>query len=216
MLKTLFRIAPISLAGLMLAGPAHAIYVANDPVNATDPTGEKILENGRVNVTVKSGVSETAAGSILSGAPSNSLGKHQAVQVSIGPPNSAGSRMVPVLGPLSPTIQLEKTATLSTDTKQSGLGAMLDTDVDIGIHLGSIEDVASSAYTLEGDFGPGGGELVIPEGVLKDPAGIGVGISIFGPGLGGAITKSSSDMSGEMELPKLPDENRADPFTVQW
>jgi hypothetical protein len=47
MLKTLYRIVPISLVGLMLAGSANAVYVANDPLNGTDPTGREKQTHAR-------------------------------------------------------------------------------------------------------------------------------------------------------------------------
>lgn len=77
-------------------------------------------------------------------------------------------------------------------------------------------DVASAAYTAEADFGPVGGEIVVPDGALKNPAGLGVGLSLFGPGIGGAVTKSTSDVRNEIDLPKLPDENFEDPFLFKF
>lgn len=39
MMKTYLRVMPIIFLALIWSKPAHAVYVGNDPVNATDPTG---------------------------------------------------------------------------------------------------------------------------------------------------------------------------------
>jgi len=70
MLKSLVRVALLSAASLMLIGSASALYVNNDPMNATDPTGEQLqcATPATAGPCAGAGAAGVAVGTIVVGA----------------------------------------------------------------------------------------------------------------------------------------------------
>ena len=158
-------------------------YVGNDPVNATDPTGEQMLTNdGRIRLTYSIGGSGTFA--TPNGGASG--GVDVAFQVTFSLTN-----------PMAPII-LEKVAIQSShgasDTASGGaIGASADIDAaEVGLSLGGISDREGGTLTTEADYGPLGGE-VFTSAEKPSVDGSGFKVSIFGPGVGAAASVTETN-----------------------
>ncbi len=180
-------------------------YTGGDPINNVDPSGQEIFEKGRFNVTVSLGGSGTVAAP-TSGLPGANAGADLLVQVSIGSPDS--SKFNPNLGPITSPLNLlnmvvdvEKFA-VQVDDGISGdngsVGFSLDVDAgEIGISLGTPSDREGTTFTGEFDIGSAGGEIFSSGQKL---AGSGVRLSILGPGLAAAFSKSETTTILEVDL----------------
>ncbi len=132
-------------------------------MNGTDPTGQQVVQNGVLKVTVSQGVSVTGAATGTVGG-SIGIGADFVQEIGIGLP--APGRGIPLNIPFIssaafPTVTLDAIAVTTTASDPDTVtGAIADIDVaEIGVSLGDIDDRTGSGTTVEGDIGTFGGEV---------------------------------------------------------